>query len=74
MKGTTCTSLTFCDLLQVSYHDVPDKAYESFVNALTMKYLEKGLIIPSLVEVHNPAGLKSENFMITWSELKLYMQ
>ena len=43
-------------LFQVSYHDVPDRAYETFVSALTSKYLERGLVIPSLVDVHNPAG------------------
>ena len=43
-------------LLQVSYHDVPDRAYETFVSVLTSKYLEQGLVIPSLVDVHNPAG------------------
>ena len=48
-------------LLQVSYHDVPDRAYETFVSALTSKYLERGLVIPSLVDVHNPAGSVSHN-------------
>ena len=43
-------------LFQVSYHDVPDRAYETFVSALTSKYLEQGLVIPTLVDVHNPAG------------------
>ena len=42
-------------MVQVSYHGVPDRAYEVFVNALTSRYLEQGLIIPSL-EDHNPAG------------------
>ena len=40
----------------MSYHDVPDRAYETFVSALTSKYLEQGLVIPTLVDVHNPAG------------------
>lgn len=40
---------------QVSYHGAPEKAYEVFVSALTSRYLEQGLIIPSL-EDHNPAG------------------
>ena len=48
-------------LFQVSYHDVPDRAYETFVSALTSKYLERGLVIPSLVDVHNPAGSVSHN-------------
>ena len=52
-------------LLQVAYHDVPDKAYESFVNALTTKYLEKGLIIPSLVDVHNPAGYSATSIAMS---------
>lgn len=43
-------------VLQVSYSDVPDKAYEVFVSALTSNYLKRGLVIPSLVKVHNPAG------------------
>ena len=43
--------------LQVSYSDVPDKAYEVFVSALTSSYLKRGLVIPSLVKVHNPAGI-----------------
>ena len=43
-------------LFQVSYHDVPDRAYETFVSALTSTYLERGLVIPTLVDVHNPAG------------------
>ena len=45
-------------LFQVSYHDVPDRAYETFVSALTSKYLEQGLVIPTLVDVHNPAGMR----------------
>ena len=40
----------------MAYHDVPDKAYEVFLGAVTTKYLEQGLVIPSLVEAHNPAG------------------
>ena len=54
-------------LLQVSYHDVPDRAYETFVSALTSKYLEQGLVIPSLVDVHNPAGTcsRTRNNIIT---------
>ena len=27
-----------------------------FVSALTSSYLKRGLVIPSLVKVHNPAG------------------
>ena len=46
----------YVSLFQVSYHDVPDRAYETFVSALTEKYLERGLVIPTLVDVHNPAG------------------
>ena len=46
----------YVSLFQVSYHDVPDRAYETFVSALTSKYLERGLVIPTLVDVHNPAG------------------
>ena len=42
--------------LQVSYHEVPEKAYETFVNALASSYLDHGLVIPSLLQVHNPAG------------------
>lgn len=42
--------------MQVAYHDVPDKAYEVFLGAITSKYLEQRLVIPSLVEAHNPAG------------------
>ena len=42
--------------IQVAYHDVPDRAYEVFLSAVTTKYLEQGLVIPSLVEAHNPAG------------------
>ena len=42
--------------MQVAYCDVPDKAYEVFLNAVTTKYLDQGLVIPSLVEAHNPAG------------------
>lgn len=43
-------------LMQVAYHDAPDKAYEVFLGAITTKYLEQRLVIPSLVEAHNPAG------------------
>ena len=42
--------------MQVAYHDAPDKAYEVFLGAITTKYLEQRLVIPSLVEAHNPAG------------------
>ena len=43
---------------QVAYHDVPYMAYEVFVNALASRYLAKEkLIIPSLLESHNPAGI-----------------
>lgn len=28
-----------------------------FVSALTSSYLKRGLVIPSLVKVHNPAGI-----------------
>ncbi len=41
--------------MQVAYHGAPEKAYEVFVNALTARYLEQGLVIPEL-EDHNPAG------------------
>ena len=44
------------DTMQVAYHDAPDKAYEVFLGAITTKYLEQRLVIPSLVEAHNPAG------------------
>jgi hypothetical protein len=51
----------------MAYHDVPYMAYEVFVNALASKYLDKEkLIIPSLLESHNPAGilyLYNHNFM-----------
>ena len=57
-KGFSSQLVTHVLMLQVSYHDVPAKAYESFVSALTTKYLERGLVIPSLVDVHNPAGLR----------------
>ena len=43
--------------MQVAYHDVPDKAYEVFLGAITTRYLEQRLVIPSLVEAHNPAGM-----------------
>ena len=43
--------------MQVAYHDVPDKAYEVFLGAITARYLEQRLVIPSLVEAHNPAGI-----------------
>lgn len=43
-----------CDL-QVAYHGAPEKAYEVFVSALRDRYLEQGLLIPSLGD-HNPAG------------------
>ena len=43
--------------MQVAYHDVPDKAYEVFLGAITTRYLEQRLVIPSLVEAHNPAGI-----------------
>ena len=56
IKYSECTYCRIDTLLQVSYHDVPDRAYETFVSALTSKYLERGLVIPSLVDVHNPAG------------------
>ena len=56
IKYSECTYWRMDTLLQVSYHDVPDRAYETFVSALTSKYLERGLVIPSLVDVHNPAG------------------
>ena len=56
IKYSECTYCRMDTLLQVSYHDVPDRAYETFVSALTSKYLERGLVIPSLVDVHNPAG------------------
>ena len=45
--------------LQVAYHDVPDRAYETFVNAVASKYLDHGRVIPTLLENHNPAGNQS---------------
>ncbi len=42
--------------MQVAYHGAPEKAYEVFVNSLTARYLEQGLVIPEL-EDHNPAGV-----------------
>lgn len=61
--GKVCSSLItkytyywMDTLFQVSYHDVPDRAYETFVSALTSKCLEQGLVVPTLVDVHNPAG------------------
>ncbi len=44
-------------MCQVAYHGAPEKSYEVFVSALRARYLEQGLIIPSL-EDHNPAGKK----------------
>ena len=43
-------------IVQVAYHGIPDRAYEVFVNALRDRYLESGLVIPSLQD-HNPAGI-----------------
>ena len=42
-------------MCQVAYHGAPEKSYEVFVSALRARYLEQGLLIPSL-EDHNPAG------------------
>ena len=44
-------------ILQVAYHGIPEKAYEVFVNTLTTRFLDQGLVIPEL-EDHNPAGEK----------------
>lgn len=49
------TGISFC-IQQVSYNDRPEKAYEVFVNALASRYLDHGLVIPTLLDVHNPAG------------------
>ena len=44
---------------QVSYNDRPEKAYEVFVSALASRYLNHDLVIPTLLEAHNPAGTVS---------------
>lgn len=37
------------------------------MSAVTTKYLEQGLVIPSLVEAHNPAGeIKSNMCNLKW--------
>ena len=41
---------------QVTYHGVPEKAYEVFVNALQSTFISQGVDIPPL-EDHNPAGI-----------------
>ena len=43
-------------LLQVAFHGSPFKAYEVFITALKVQYLEKGLVVPQL-EDQNPAGI-----------------
>ena len=49
----------------MAYHDVPYMVYEVFVNAVASKYLkEEKLIIPSLVESHNPAGIHVVNLTL----------
>lgn len=69
MKYSECMHCCMDTLLQVSYHDVPDRAYETFVSALTSKYLERGLVIPSLVDIHNPAGM--DMYILAYLLLKL---
>lgn len=44
-----------CMCVQVSYHDVPAKAYETFVFALTSRFLKQNRVIP-LLNDQNPAG------------------